>query len=83
MENPIKMDDLGLPLFLETPIYIYIYIHHSISTQPSWNRGNTKMNYPQEIAPQNYNHYRILHDDDLVYCTKGIIVGGFNPSEKY
>ena len=41
------------------------------------------MNYPQEIAPQNYNHYRILHDDDLVYCTKGIIVGGFNPSEKY
>ena len=25
-ENPIKMDDLGVPLFLETPIlYIYIY----------------------------------------------------------
>ena len=23
--NPIKMDDLGVPLFLETPIYIYIY----------------------------------------------------------
>ena len=22
--NPIKMDDLGVPLFLETPIYIYI-----------------------------------------------------------
>ena len=22
MENPIKMDDLGVPLFLETPIYI-------------------------------------------------------------
>ena len=21
MENPIKMDDLGIPLFLETPIY--------------------------------------------------------------
>ena len=21
MENPIKMDDLGLPLFLETPIF--------------------------------------------------------------
>ena len=27
MENPIKMDDLGIPLFLETPIYIYIYTH--------------------------------------------------------
>ena len=26
MENPIKMDDLGVPLFLETPIYIYIII---------------------------------------------------------
>ena len=22
MESPIKMDDLGIPLFLETPIYI-------------------------------------------------------------
>ncbi len=22
MENPITMDDLGVPLFLETPIYI-------------------------------------------------------------
>ena len=21
MENPVKMDDLGVPLFLETPIY--------------------------------------------------------------
>ncbi len=25
MENPIKMDDLGVTLFLETPIYIYIH----------------------------------------------------------
>ncbi len=24
MENPIKMDYLGVPLFLETPIYTYI-----------------------------------------------------------
>ena len=24
MENPIKIDDLGVPLFLEIPIYIYI-----------------------------------------------------------
>ena len=27
MENPIKIDDLGVPLFAETPILIYIYIH--------------------------------------------------------
>ena len=34
VENPIKMDDLGVPLFSETSIYIYIcwmynqYIKH-------------------------------------------------------
>ena len=32
MENPIKMDDLGVPLFLETPISIFI--PHLL---PSWN----------------------------------------------
>ena len=26
MENPIKMDDLGVPQFLETPIYVLIKI---------------------------------------------------------
>ena len=25
MESPIKMDDLGVPLFSETSIYVYIY----------------------------------------------------------
>jgi len=25
MENPIKMDDLGVPLFLETPMFCYDY----------------------------------------------------------
>ena len=25
MENPIKMDDLGVPLFLETPISCFIF----------------------------------------------------------
>ena len=28
MENPIKMDDLGVPLFLETPISLQ-YLHDS------------------------------------------------------
>jgi len=27
IENPIKMDDLKVPLFQETTIYIYIYIY--------------------------------------------------------
>jgi len=26
MDNPIKMDDLGIPLLLETPIYIYLIL---------------------------------------------------------
>ena len=27
MENPIKMDDLGVPLFFETPIWrLYIFV---------------------------------------------------------
>ena len=26
MENPIKMDDLGVPLFLETPIYVWLQV---------------------------------------------------------
>ena len=36
MENPIKMDDLGVPLFLETPIFI----HGRFSMQPCdfWGR---------------------------------------------
>ena len=25
MENPIKMDYLGVPLFLETPIYVFFF----------------------------------------------------------
>ncbi len=32
MENLIKIADLGVPLFLETPIYNYIYIYISFPT---------------------------------------------------
>ncbi len=31
MENPIKMDDLGVPLFLETPIYDLYYLEQIVS----------------------------------------------------
>ena len=27
MENPIKMDDLGIPLFSETSMYCMVYLH--------------------------------------------------------
>jgi len=32
MENPTKMDDLGVPLFSETSIYIYIRIFQEYTT---------------------------------------------------
>ena len=41
MENPVKMDDLGVPLFLETSIYLscdtpYIdLVHHRSTACPS------------------------------------------------
>ena len=35
MENPIKMDDSGVSLFLETPIFIYdVYIYIEIHVSP-------------------------------------------------
>ena len=45
MENPIKMDDLGVPLFLETPIFIYhSFIAHmlcySFSRTPNTSLGS-------------------------------------------
>ena len=30
MENPIKLDDLGVPLFLETPMYVFLGPHSVI-----------------------------------------------------
>ena len=36
MENPIKMDDLGVPLFLETPISC-LYLHCSSNLSTNWN----------------------------------------------
>ena len=34
MENPIKMDDLGVPLFLETPI-CHIKVYHWVLPIPT------------------------------------------------
>ena len=35
MENPIKMDDLGGPLFTETPIYLLFWLTKSTQQFPS------------------------------------------------
>ena len=39
MENPIKIDDLGVPLFLETPIWLYYGSVLFISFFASWDLG--------------------------------------------
>ncbi len=42
MENPMKIHDLGVPLFLETPIYIYIYIYYFGCFRDAKNTPNKK-----------------------------------------
>ena len=37
IENLIKMDDLGVPLFLETPIYKYDMFHIEKDSNGFWN----------------------------------------------
>ncbi len=51
MESPIKMDDLGVPLFLETPIYKY---------NKSWTSSHTEtkvfgilVGHPKNRSPSN------------------------------
>ena len=55
MKNPIKMDDLGVPFFLETPIYHLYYVLPSgglYATDPTF-YGNQKQpligGRPQQI----------------------------------
>ena len=36
METPIKIDDLGVPLFLETPIYKVIQNHTKTTPKSLW-----------------------------------------------
>ncbi len=52
MENPIKMDDLGVPLFLETPIYL-----GSISS-PSLTENN--QGFHQRVGLQASRHSTLI-----------------------
>ena len=38
MENPIEMDDLGVHLFLETPVYVYIHKVNILAPAPKTKR---------------------------------------------
>ena len=41
MENPIKMDDLGVPLFLETPMYSLPFITYPFGGYPTYGSCKT------------------------------------------
>ena len=43
MENPIKMDDLGAPLFLETPIFKKDMVNWQIGTGRIWRCGGVEL----------------------------------------
>ena len=71
MENPIKMDDLGVPLFLETPIYIHFHERNPIVTFPTsihnrkhWGPWRTQL--VTNVDPEN----RWLEDVTIPYTVK-------------
>ena len=54
-ENPIKMDDLGVPLFLETPIYSLNQITRVLinAQRCFWCRQKVGQNFPSiQPSPQ-------------------------------
>ena len=58
MENPIKMDDLGVPLFSETSIYYTDYtIHLDLSLHPLGEEGGF---YPNS-EPINQSIYQSIN----------------------
>ena len=40
MENPIKIDDFGVPLFLETPIWTLVFAHISTMRKPVFKQAD-------------------------------------------
>ena len=53
MENPIKMDDLGVPLFLETPIWLIVRRHRDIYHSSSREVGENLL-------------HQLLEDNELI-----------------
>ena len=58
MENPIKMDDLEVPLFLETPIYIYTYIRYMVSS--TFHVGSSSLVVPEKEEVPRAPHKNVL-----------------------
>ena len=53
-ENPIKMDDLGVPIFLETPIYVpesLFLLLNPLSVSVTSDSGSTAENDNATLTP--------------------------------
>ena len=50
MENPIKMDDLGVPLFLETPIFFSA--SKKLHPRLAWSSRSTRRRVSQDVSPE-------------------------------
>ncbi len=72
VENPIKMDDLGVPLFLETYIYIYIYIYiyRRMSFWKTLLTPREKIRLPFLSLPKNLDVLLLLLGDLLFFWAK-------------
>ena len=57
MENPIKIDDLGVPLFSETSIYIYRYVRYKMLRQV------------EQIVPMSmwFHHHKLAFENGPSY----------------
>ena len=76
MENPIKMDDLGVPLFLETPIYIYISYQKrgKVPIAMLDVQEVTKLNI-SSCTNQASKNRRKTKSGEKAFCTQGELVG--------
>ena len=59
MENPIKIDDLGVPLFLETPTRPHTHTHTHTHTHESWESWHTNKNLTRDF-PAESNHSSLV-----------------------
>ena len=80
MENPVNMDDLGVPLVLETPTYIYKYIDiirkvldsgfkHLLFSPLPWET----IQFDEHIFQRGWNHQLVL-DCWMITTTMAMII---------
>ena len=79
MDNPTKMHDLGVPLFLETPIYKHIYFCAAFFVR---GRNKTKMSDLEifQLYPQSFWNDRLRMS--FIFCWSVGVVGGLESQWK-